>query len=435
MKPLWIVLFAASAATGDLPARPDPARVREGLDAPAQAAREWAGQQARTWARTDPMSVAQLWKELGLRGRCLLVRALGATGTAHAAQVGMKLAAEAEPEVFRALLGGLAEGGRTALFAEAPAELPEAKRQALAELRLRWRVEEEMARLKSPSGLTGHYTGQYERIKKLGRGILPIFFAMFEDRAYPLPGEAASGPYRSIHPWMVRFEREELRNLAGCAFGEIVDPDDKETLQALVRLFYVYRSMNRLEHPVEREDLAPTLAFALHDLGVRVLEAGDPTAAERLLAPARSYLSDLRREARLGGYDAWRAWWDLGYAYIRLGNPKEGEKWYQMVLEVPQVSRSVAAYNLACNFAMRGLQEPARRDEFKQLSLKYLEKAVNEFSYTDWQWMEEDKDLDLVHDDPRYKVLLHYLKRKYPDRRKGRVSKELREFLNGDDSD
>jgi hypothetical protein len=419
VKSLWIVLFAISVAAADLPAGPDPAALREGLDAPAQAAREWAAERARTWARTDPMGVAGLWKDLGERGRCVLARALGATGTAHAAQVGMSLAADAEPEVFRALLGGLAEGGRKALFADAPAELPEPRRKALAELRLRWRVEEEMARLKSPSGLTGHYTGQYERIKKLGRGILPIFLAMFMDEAYPLPGEAASGPYRPIHPWMVRFEREELRNLAGYAFGEIIDPDDKETIKKLVRLFYGYWFMSPLLHPVEREDLAPTLAFALHDLG----EPG----------PARRYLSDLRRDANLGGYEAWRAWWDLGYAYIRLGNPEEGERWYKLVLEEEQVSRSVAAYNLACNFAMRGLQEPARRDEFKRLSLKYLEMSINEFHYTDWQWMEEDKDLDLVRDDPRYKALLHQLKSKYPDRRKGRISKELREFLNGDD--
>jgi tetratricopeptide (TPR) repeat protein len=167
--------------------------------------------------------------------------------------------------------------------------------------------------------------------------------------------------------------------------------------------------------------LAPTLAFSLHDLGV-----------ER---PADRYLQDLHRRARYGGYETWRAWWDLGYAYIRLGQPDEGEKWYAKVLENPQVSRGVAAYNLACNFAMRGMREPARAEYYKQSAIKYLRRAIVEFKYTDWQWMEEDRDLDFIRTEPGYQQLLQLLKAKYPGRTKGRISKELKDFLLGKDGD
>ena len=64
MKRLWFVLLLTAAAAADQPRQPDPAAVREGLDDPAQAAREWAELRAREWARIDPMGVAQLWKEL-----------------------------------------------------------------------------------------------------------------------------------------------------------------------------------------------------------------------------------------------------------------------------------------------------------------------------------------------------------------------------------
>jgi tetratricopeptide (TPR) repeat protein len=57
---------------------------------------------------------------------------------------------------------------------------------------------------------------------------------------------------------------------------------------------------------------------------------------------------------------------------------------------------SLAHYNLACSYAL--LKKP-------DLSLKTLRRAV-ELGYRDFRYMREDRDLDSVRNDPRFRQLL-----------------------------
>jgi len=410
--PLVLAFLALSALAG----APEPAfdEVREGLLSPGRGAREEAAATARRIARTDPAGVAELWDKLDLRGRCLLVRALGAAGTSHAAQVALSRAALApEEDLFRALLDGLVAGGEASLFAPVPDGMPAARREALEDLRFRYRFEAELVRLKSPSGLTGSYTGQYAEMKKLGPKVIPLLFDITIDRARPLPGESASGPYQSIHPGMVAFGPQELRTMAAYAFGEVVDKNDLDTIGALKLLYdrYVPDGRRRMAggdaDRFEREDLAPYLAFSLYDLGWK----------DR----AETYISNLERTVRFDRVDP-QILWDLGYACIRVGRYDDGEFWYQQVLH-GSMNKAIAAYNLACNFSMRAAREPRLRERFKAEALYYLERAIREFNYGDWIWMEEDGDLSFIRKEPKYQELLRYLQQRYPERRKGTVPK------------
>ncbi|MHC4162323.1 MAG: TPR end-of-group domain-containing protein [Planctomycetota bacterium] len=415
MKPaLWLLALAAAAAAGG-PAAPDPETIRAGLLAPGRDAREQAEVAARAWARVDPAGAAALWEQLDLRGRAILVRALASAGTRHAATIALRHAGDLEPEIFRGLLVGLADGGVAALFAPLPDELPAARRRALEAVRLRWKVEAELVRLKSSSGPTGHYEGQYKRVRALGPEVIPIFFDLTMDRASPIPGEGGAGPYRPIHPGMVRFERAELRDLAAHAFGEIVETTDVATIRRLFDLWRRYFNADEDLYRLEREDLAAALAYSLHDLGHK--------------RPARDHIVRLEDiQANDPTIRAISAMWELGYANIRIGEYKKGQEWYEQVLYY-SLSKAIAAYNMACNFSMRAKREQRHRRRFTELALEYLDLAINRYKYGDWKWMEEDGDLDFIRDDPRYKALLEQLQRKYPERRKGKVSKKPEDFL------
>lgn len=425
MRTAIALLLAAPFVRAEAPTE----AIRTGLLAASREARESAARAARIWARRDPAGVDALFEELDLRGRCLLVHALAAAGGRHAAEVASRHAADPEPEVFRALVQGLAEGGRKALFTPLPEGLPEWRAGAVEGLRTQWRVEEELVRLKNPHGPTGHYLGQYSRMKELGRAAYDVLLDIVQDRERPIAGQGGAGPYRALLPGMVRFGREELRTLAAYSFGEIVDPEDDETKDRLVAVYRRYAALDEERFRIEREGLAPALCFSLHDLGVRW--------------PGRNYLRELQDLADSRDWARRReAAWDLGYAYMRLGQPDLGTRQYQRVLDMADGdSKPVTAYNLACAFAMRAMQEPRRRDLFRRMALEYLRQAVEEYNWIDWPWMEEDGDLDFIREEPLYRSLLSRLKAAYPVRERRKVPKRVEEFLEkppyedaGDDS-
>jgi hypothetical protein len=285
--------------------------------------------------------------------------------------------------------------------------MPLPRKEAIEEVRFRYRVEAELLRLKSPTGPTGHYAGQFQRMKALGPLAIPILLDIVADRARPLPGESAAGPYAAIHPDMESFDPQELRGMAAYGFSEIVEKNDRKTIAALLRLHDEYMALDEDEHPFERESLGPSIAFSLFDIG-------EPR-------PAREYVAWLRDT--YDGRDPTKLW-DLGYACIRMKQYEEGEAWYKLVLE-ESPSKAIAAYNLACNFAMRAREaaSPRGRDRLKGDALHYLRLAIEEFGYGDWKWMEEDGDLDFIRAEPAYRELLRHLQRKYPERKKGKVAK------------
>ncbi|MHC4959879.1 MAG: hypothetical protein ACYTGN_16060 [Planctomycetota bacterium] len=420
-----LLLLAAMANAGT-------DEIRRGLSADSRGARAEAEAAARRLARTDPAGLAGLWDSLDERGRCGLMRALASAGTKHAAVVALKRAGAARPEVFRAMLEGMAEGGAAALSAPVPETLPAARRRAVEWLRTRWRVEAELAALKSMSGSTGQFTGQFAKLKPLGPAAIAILFDIVMDRGVALPGEASAGRFEAIHPELVRYERYELREVAANAFGEITPRDDRATIERLLALFDYYWSLDDEQYEFEKYGLAPNLAYSLWDLAR--LGGADERTAQRMTTPASRYISDLERTARGGfGYEALQARWNLGYAHIRIGNYAIGERHYKEILRIRGmgVSRHVAAYNLACNFSKRAQAEPRQRERFKRYAIEYLRRAVYELNWWDWGWMEEDGDLDFIRTMPEYKAILKHLKAKYPDRKKGKVSKKARDFLGG----
>ena len=210
---------------------------------------------------------------------------------------------------------------------------------------------------------------------------------------------------------MIRFERDELRLIAANSFGQVAGAGDVDTITKLRAIWERYNDLNKDRHPLERESLAPALAYGLHDLGVE--------------QPVRDWIEELERRAGPGRSRIRRrsALWDLGYAHIRIGENEEGESWYQTLLEASDgFSRHVAAYNLACNFSLRSMQQPQRRREHRARALHFLRLAI-EFKFVDWPWMEQDRDLDAIRDSSVYKRLLAALKRRYPERKRTKVAK------------
>lgn len=418
MKRLLFVLLALGSAVsaGTPPAESTNAQqthILAGLKAEDRSRREQAEAAARRLARSQPAAVDALWEHLDVRGRGALVRALAGSGAREAATLAMARVSDPEPEIFTALLTGLVEGGDSALFTPLPEDVPARRRAHVEALRLRWNVEKELARLKSPSGPTGHYVGQFDRVKQLGVGAHPILLHILTNHNLPFPGEAGAGFYEPVYPGMIRFERDELRLIAANSFGQVAGADDVDTITKLREIWSRYYALDEDEHPVERESLAQALAYGLHDLGVE--------------EPVREWIEDLEVRKRSGGpFRRRTALWDLGYALIRIGEHEEGERCYEDLLDEKNrhwsFNRHVAAYNLACNFSLRSMQEPHRRDEHRALALNFLDRAI-ELNFVDWPWMEQDRDLDAIRDSGVYKRVLARLKRDYPERRRTKVAK------------
>ncbi|MHC4940477.1 MAG: hypothetical protein ACYTHK_16180 [Planctomycetota bacterium] len=413
-----VLLLLALPALADGPQVPREQRVRTGLVAPDRASREDAARIAREWAKNDPAGVAALLPDLDLRGRAALLRALAGAGTERCARFALRYAGDKEEAVFRAIVAGLAEGGAKAILAGVPegVRLGEPRRRALAELRMRWQVEARFAALKSRSGRTGHYAGQYESLQPMREGAIEVMWHIVRNRSWPLPGDAGSEPYVPLHPKMLDYEPDEARVLAAYSFGELVRKDETLWQHRLLRLFDRYWNLDRDEYPVERLELAPALAFSLHDLG--------------LTGPARTYIARLRIEARRWTIEGMSAMWDLGYAYMRIDKPEEGEKWYAKVIQLQDdFGRGVACYNLACHFAVRAAKEPRRAKYFREQSLRWLREAIEVHNFIDWVWMEEDGDLNAIREQPEYKRLRNLLKQRYPGRKRHRVAKDPEKFL------
>jgi len=404
-----LLLALAAAAASDAPSTrgrlPELERVAEDLGASSRVVRDAAEVAARARARLDPSAVEALWESLDARGRCGLVRALGGAGTAHAAELAFRHAGDPDPELFASLLAGLADGGEKSLFAPSPESLSGTRAEALESVRTRWRVEAEIARLKHPTGPTGHYVGQFERVKAVGAAAMPTLFAIVTDQELPLPGEAATGPYQAIHPDMVRYERRELRQMVANGLGAALDPSDGDWRDRLRALWhrYWYEFEDDASRRYEHEDLAPQLAFSLSDLGEG--------------RPVDTYLASLRSRMNFRGGDPSPARWQLAYALVRIGRQDEGEAEYEeLLLDETSDRRDLTAYNLACALSMRSLQEPQRRNLYRRKALDYLERAET-LGYTEWPWMEQDRDLDAIRDDDRYKGVRDRLKARYPGRK------------------
>ena len=110
------------------------------------------------------------------------------------------------------------------------------------------------------------------------------------------------------------------------------------------------------------------------------------------LAPPRRSLSIQRRPGRTTGLDVLRA---MGSLLSMKGMFAEGLKIDKRLVRL-RPGDPLAHYNLACSFAL--LKRPDQ-------AIKTLRRAI-ELGYRDFRYMREDRDLDSVRHDPRFRQLL-----------------------------
>jgi tetratricopeptide (TPR) repeat protein len=85
----------------------------------------------------------------------------------------------------------------------------------------------------------------------------------------------------------------------------------------------------------------------------------------------------------------------MGNLLTLKGRLAEGMQVDQRLIQL-RPNEALAHYNLACKYAL--LKRP-------ELSLKTLRRAV-ELGYRDFRYMREDRDLDSIRQDPRFRALL-----------------------------
>jgi tetratricopeptide (TPR) repeat protein len=89
----------------------------------------------------------------------------------------------------------------------------------------------------------------------------------------------------------------------------------------------------------------------------------------------------------------------LGGLYTKHGRISDGLKMDRRLVRL-QPDNATAHYNLACSLAL------VKR---KADALKSLEDAVK-LGYRDYDWMQQDPDLDALKADPQFKALIEQLK-------------------------
>ncbi len=89
----------------------------------------------------------------------------------------------------------------------------------------------------------------------------------------------------------------------------------------------------------------------------------------------------------------------LGGLYTRVGRIADGLKMDRKLVRL-EPGNPTAHYNLACSLALCKKRPDA---------LRSLRKAVS-LGYDDFDWMQQDPDLELLKDDPEFRQLLSQLK-------------------------
>ena len=91
----------------------------------------------------------------------------------------------------------------------------------------------------------------------------------------------------------------------------------------------------------------------------------------------------------------------LGDVYTKKGRYTEGLKIDQRLVEL-KPDDPIAHYNLACSYSLLKIADSC---------LKALEKAI-QLGYLEFDYMEEDPDLEFIRQDPRFKeLILKYLQK------------------------
>lgn len=163
---------------------------------------------------------------------------------------------------------------------------------------------------------------------------------------------------------------------------ELADPTVRERIVRIVRI-------------VGDEQAIPVLRQVLR------ADCTDPvkqTAAIMLADLGSEGLAVLMEEGvEIAGLDPYDAGVHvlIGNSFLNEKKYKKAEKHYLKALEL-EADNFIALYNMAC---VRSLEKKADK------AIEWLQKAVDA-GYDDFEWMEQDTDLDNIRGDERYKEIL-----------------------------
>jgi hypothetical protein len=295
---------------------------------------------------------------------------------------------------------------------------------ALADLLDRARIERLFLSRKSRSGATGYYRGQFEvlRASRDDRELsLRVCLAVLRDRPIEgrgrLPGVFPAGGYQFLIEKPPSAYSTEYRTLAANAVGELATADDAAALADLSTAYQELREVIA-EHERYRKSKHKPLPLGLSEPEEDLLDAVIATLA-RLTPDAESPdgvswrdVKDLRIDVLVSRYvhDGAAA------LHLRMREYRSAIRLYQAEID-QRGSRAIPSYNIACAYSMwaRDLsadgEERAARAQ-REMALAALKESVDA-GYSDWPWMEQDRDLDAIRGDPRYARMLAKLKESF----------------------
>ena len=355
----------------------------------------------------------------------------GATGPARLALIDV-LASDGSKECLDLLLSvlvgsedpALAGAIRRALVAHAEtiSESVETYRDAkgqvprrveeVSDLLRRARIEAAFLSKKSRSGSTGYYRGQFEALKSDREYALHILIHIVQDRAFKLPSEFPAGSYQYLRPPRFLVEVGEIRGLAANAIAELMVKEDAWLVKELGR-YYVelkeeadrkfaenlrQRRRKRFFFASEEDVLLDVVLTILVRLGDVDGAIWSDTADARM--------SDLT-DRSLGD--------EVASMLLRMGRFQEAIATYRAEIR-SGLSATLSYYNMACAYATWSLEvgkaDPRAASDKRREGMRNLAWSV-EHGYVDWPWMEQDRDLDALRQEPDYAKILARLKAEF----------------------
>ncbi len=411
----WSVLAAPQARAGAEDGAPPGTEVGDAiraLESPFLLEREQGVRELIRLGREARAAVAEAFGKATATTRASLVRVMAADGSAEALATLLDTLVGADTALATAIERALVE------HAEAVSEGVERHRDAsgrvparIAELEMllrRARVERAFLSRKSRSGSTGYYRGQFDVLAPERRTALEVCFHVLADRPLKVPGEYPLGAYRFLRPVPFLLDPWEVRGMAANAIAELARPGDTALLDAIERLYEEFDLAIR-RHPgpgiAMEEPLSDTLLVTLHRLRPEG-ERKDPDGDHA------NHTWEMEVEERLDvlghGSETDRA----PALLLRLGRYREAISRYRQVIREEETI-AIPHYNIACAYAMWSREnEDGQAAEHRKQAMDNLVLAV-ESGYMDWPWMEQDRDLDPIREDPRYERLLERVKAQF----------------------